>query len=151
MKHLRLYENFDELNENAEMYHVKFTFDIYFTGEWYDGSSMEDGVPYVNGTASVELNGTNIGNTKEAQGDSSYEWSDIFSEAVELLDGKIPVENLELDYYDDHIEGVLDVVLDDSPDGRVFPMETLEFDVNVDNGKITSVTNPKATFDEAEE
>jgi hypothetical protein len=45
--------------DNIKIYKINL-FDIYATGEWYDGSTIDDGVPYFEGTVEV----TNITNNE---------------------------------------------------------------------------------------
>lgn len=116
---------------------VKVEMGLDFTGTWYDGSSWSDGVPYMDGNVTVHVDGKRYAHDAR----SSSEWSEHYNEAIDAAAKRFKVD---LDYLmDEGYDELMDIVEKKSPDGRVFAVESVEFESTSDPRKPFRVKNVK--------
>ena len=112
-------------------------FDLPFTGEWYDGDSWDDGVPFVSGSI------TCWAALAKVKFDDDCEWPEVLLAFLCELERKLCTKNVEtsnsvLEIQSKIIDGVNEHKL--NYDKRVFPTKSarVEFECN-DEGLIDAV------------
>lgn len=140
-KKLHTFETFvpkkseERFTKPYKKYTIDVTINVGFDGEWYDGPTWEDGVPYVEGYmdfVAKDEKGNTVANAHiESDDEGKTEWQDIFEAARYDLEEKWFGEyNGRLH---DAMEAAMDAACRDEKnyDQRVYPLTKLMLEVTV--------------------